>query len=111
MEDAMGQLVISDVDDGLIDQLHRYAALHQYPMEEMLREILAKAISGKIMKTASGIDAPTCAEKRGLPSQFNSRVHESGNELPSFPQANYRWLLTELERCRALTPGRLRQSS
>lgn len=109
MGDAVGQLVISNVDDGLIDQLQRYAALHQYPMEEILREFLAKAISGKITETARGIDAST--ENRDLSAQFNGRVYESGNVLSSFPRTDCGWLLTELERCRALTPGRLSRSS
>lgn len=100
----MGQLVISNVDDGLIDQLHRYATLHHYPMEDILREILTKEIPSKI------IDASTCGEKRGFPPQVNDR-QESGNVLSSLPRTDCGWLLTELERCRALTPGRLSQSS
>ena len=106
----MGQLVISNVDDGLIDQLHRYATLHHHPMEDILREILTKEIPSKIMETSWGIDASTCGEKRGFPPQVNDR-QESGNVLSSLPHTDCGWLLTELERCRDLTPGRLSQSS
>lgn len=85
----MGQLVISDVDDGLIDQLHRYADLHRYPLEEMLREILAKAISSKIMETSRGIDASTLGEKRVFPANFKGATHESSDVLVSLPQADW----------------------
>ncbi|MEO5333050.1 MAG: hypothetical protein H7839_13605 [Magnetococcus sp. YQC-5] len=115
----MGQLVISDVDDGLIDQLHRYADLHKYSLEALLREILAKAISSKMMEasrgtdaTSNGIDALTQDKNKTLPFQFNSILSESGDAvLSSMQHVHCGLLLAELERCRALTPGQLSQSS
>ncbi|MBF0125463.1 MAG: hypothetical protein HQL60_09010 [Magnetococcales bacterium] len=55
----MGQLVLYDVDDGLIDRLRRYAETHRYSLEEMLTEIIVKAIPSKITE-ASG-ESGSCA--------------------------------------------------
>ncbi len=85
----MGQLVISDVDDGLIDQLRRYAALHNYSLEEMLKQILAKAIPSKIMETVRVADTPPLSRKRGLLPQFKDRMNESSNVLHALPHADW----------------------
>lgn len=82
----MGQLVISDVDDNLIDQLRRYADLHHYPLEEMVREILARAIPNKIMETSRRVDISTFGEKRVSPAKFKSEIIEYGNVSVSLPQ-------------------------
>ncbi|MEO5332563.1 MAG: hypothetical protein H7839_11110 [Magnetococcus sp. YQC-5] len=85
----MGQLVIQDVDDGLIDSLRCYAAQHHYSLEEMLKEILAKAISSKIMDLPGGIDSSFSGRKRVPPFQFKGRVREFGDVLTSVSHSDW----------------------
>ena len=85
----MGQLVITNVDDGLIEQLRRYADLHHYSLEEMLREILAKAVPSKIMETSAGVDASLPGGNQGLPPQSKDRINESNNVLTSLSHEDW----------------------
>ena len=89
----MGQIVIQDVDDGLIEQLRRYATLHKYSLEEMLREILVNTVSQQFTEVQQDIDTIHSGKKRVPPYQFKGKVREFGDLLSSVPQTD--WTLPE----------------